>query len=119
MDTSVNRNIGYRVYEAINNRDYATLDELFDPGIVRHATGEIGLAKARQALDKAFESGPKKFVVEDLLTDGDKVALRVSVEGFPPAPGKIGLTIMEIFRIENGRVAEIWGAGMVIPVMES
>ena len=116
--TSDNRNIGYRVYEVINNRDYAALEELFDPQVVRHAAGEIGLAKARKAMEKAFESGPKKFVVEDLLAEGDKVALRVSVEGFPPVTGKIGLTIIEIFRIENGRVVEIWGAGMAIPVME-
>lgn len=116
MSLSDNRNIGYQVYEAINNQDYDTLEKLFDPGIIRHATGEIGLDKANEAMKKAFESGPRHFVVEDLLADGDKVALRVKVEGMALKPGQTGFTIMEIFRIENGRVAEIWGAGMAVPV---
>jgi len=118
MSATDNRNIGYRVYEAINNQDYATLEKLFDQQVIRHAAGEIGLEKARKAMEKAFESGPKHFVVQDLLAEGDKVALRVTVEGVSLEPGQSELTIMEIFRIKEGRVAEIWGAGMAIPVME-
>jgi len=53
----------------------------------------------------------KRFVVEDVLVEGDKVALRVTVHGVPTAPGESLPIIMEIFRIENGRVAEVWGAG--------
>ena len=118
MGISENRAIGYRVYEAINNRDYATLEQLFDPQIIRHAAGETGFEKAKKAMEKAFESGPKHFVVEDLLAEDNKVALRVRVEGVPLEQGQANLTIMEIFRIENGRVVEIWGAGMAIPAMK-
>ena len=50
-------------------------------------------------------------MVEDLIAEGDKVALRVAVHGIPTAPGEPLPIIMEIFRIENGRVVEVWGAG--------
>jgi predicted ester cyclase len=53
----------------------------------------------------------KRFVVEDLIAEGDKVALRVTIHGVPTVPGEPLPIIMEIFRIENGRVAEVWGTG--------
>jgi predicted ester cyclase len=106
------RALGYRVYEAINARDIAALDELFDPQVIRHAAGETGIESAKNALTSAYKTFPdQRFVVEDLLVDGDKAALRVTVHGVPLAPGQPQPIIMEIFRIENGRVAEVWGAG--------
>jgi len=49
--------------------------------------------------------------IEDLIAEDDKVALRVTVHGVSKPPGEPLPLIMEMFRIENGRVAEIWGAG--------
>lgn len=108
------RRLGYRVYDAINTRNLAALEELFDPFVIRHATGETGIESAKKAVTSAFLTFPeKRFVVEDVLADGDKVALRVTVHGIPTLPGEVLPTILEIFRIENGRVAEVWGAGTV------
>lgn len=104
--------LGYRVYEAINARDIAALEELFDPHVIRHAAGETGIESVKKAVLGAFTTFPeKRFVVEDLVAEGDKVALRVTVHGIPMAPGEPLPLIMEIFRIEDGRVAEVWGAG--------
>ena len=106
------RTLAYRVYEAINAKDLVALEELFDPEIVRHAAGETGIESAKKAVASAFTTFPeKRFAVEDVLVDGDKAALRVTVHGAPMEPGEPLPTILEIFRIENGRVAEIWGAG--------
>lgn len=103
------KTLASRVYEAINAQDIATLEELFDPQIIRHAMGEVGIESARKAMESAFTTFPdKRFVVEDLIAEGNKVALRVTIHGIPQQPPPI---IMEIFRVENGRVAEIWGAG--------
>lgn len=99
----------YRVYDAINTRDIATLDELFDPQVIRHAAGEIGVESTKKALTNAYAAFPdQRFVVEDILAEGNKAALRVTIYGIPQEPPPI---IIEIFRIENGRVAEVWGAG--------
>src|SRR5947209_3827789 len=111
MTAADSKALASRVYEAINARDIATLEELFDPHVIRHAAGEIGIESARKALNAFATSPDKRFVVEDLVAEGDKVALRVTVHGVPTAPGQPLPIIMEIFRIENGRVAEIWGAG--------
>jgi predicted ester cyclase len=70
-------------------------------------------SKAGEISHAAATFPAKRFVVEDLLVDGDKIALRVTVQGIPVAPGQPQPIIMEIFRIENGRVAEIWGAGIL------
>jgi len=111
-DTDELRSVGRRVYDAINAQDLATLEQLFTPGIVRHAMGEVGFEAARRALDDLFATAPDtRFQVEDLVAEGDRVALRVTVHRGAPDPGTVPQAIMEIFRIEHGRVAEIWGAG--------
>jgi predicted ester cyclase len=112
MTTADTRALVYRVYEAINTRNIVALEELFDPHIIRHAAGETGIESAKNAVASAFTTFPeKRFVVEDVLVEGNKAALRVTVHGIPMAPGQPLPIIIEIFRIENGQVAEIWGAG--------
>ena len=112
MTAADSRALGYRVYEAINARNIAALEDLFDPHVLRHAAGETGIESVKKAVTSAFTTFPEqRFVVEDLVAEGDKVALRVTVHGVPTAPGEPLPIIMEIFRIENGRVIEVWGAG--------
>ena len=112
MDAGELRSLGQWVYDAINAQDLATLEQLFTPGIVRHAMGEVGFEPVRRAVTDMFSAAPDtRFVVEDLVADGDRIALRVTVHRGEPDPGTIPQTILEIFRIENDRVAEIWGAG--------
>lgn len=107
-----NRTTACRVYEAINAQDIAALEELFDPNVIRHAAGEKGIESARNAMKNAFTTFPdKRFVIDDVLVEGDKAALRVTIHGIPTEPGQPLPIILEIFRFENGRVVEIWGAG--------
>lgn len=106
------RSLGQRVYDALNAQDLATLEELFAPDIVRHAMGEVGFEAARRAVSDLFATAPDtRFQVEDLVAEGDRVALRVTVHRGTPDPGTVPQSILEIFRIEHGRIAEIWGAG--------
>jgi predicted SnoaL-like aldol condensation-catalyzing enzyme len=116
MTTEESRALAYRVYDAINAQDAGALTRLFDPHIVRHAAGETGIEPAVAAMQRAFAANPaRRFRVEDVIAEGDKVTLRVTVLGAPAAPGEPPPLIMEIFRIANGRVAEIWGAGTARP----
>lgn len=112
MTAQDDKAFAYGVYEAINTKNIAALEELFDPHVIRHAAGEVGIESVKNAVKNAFTTFPDtRFVVEDMVAEGDKVALRVTVHGVPIAPGEPLPIIMEIFRIENGRVAEVWGAG--------
>jgi predicted ester cyclase len=114
MSQPDNKALAYQVYDAINQRDIAALEALFDPQVIRHAAGEIGFEPAKKAVENTFTLMPDKhFVVEDLFGEGDRVALRVAIVGGELEPGQRQPIIMEVFRFENGRVAEIWGAGGV------
>lgn len=54
--------------------------------------------------------------IDDLISDGDKVAMRWRVEGthkgnfmgIPPSNNRMTLHVNELFRIENGQLAEAW-----------
>ena len=56
--------------------------------------------------------------LEDLIADGDRVVARVTTSGThggefmgAPATGKrISVQEVDIFRIENGKIAEAWAA---------
>jgi predicted ester cyclase len=112
MTTEQLKALGRRVYDAINVQDLVTLEELFDPAIVRHAAREVGFERAKDAVKAAFRASPDmRFDVEDVFAEADRIALRVTVHGRPRRPGEALPMIMEIFRVADGRVAEIWGAG--------
>src|SRR4051794_13476643 len=94
------RALGYRVYEAINKRDFEVLSQLFASPFISHASGITNIEGTRNALDRHYKAFPEsRFVVEDLLVDGDKAALRVTIHGVPVAPGQPLPIIMEIFRV--------------------
>jgi predicted ester cyclase len=106
------KSLGRQVYDAINAQDLAALDQLFAQDVVRHAAGEVGIEPAKAAVAKLFATAPgTRFEVEDVFAEADRLALRVTVHRGQPAPNETPQMIMEIFRVESGRVAEIWGAG--------
>ena len=65
MTTDELKRLGRRMYEAINAQDLGALEELFAPDIVRHATGEVGIERAKSAVRNAFRALPDtRFEVE-------------------------------------------------------
>lgn len=104
------KTLGKRFYEAFNARDIATAEELFAPNFISHAMGTVG--GMRRALMSLFAKYPDiHVIIEDQLVEGDRIALRMTVQGLPRVPGRPEPVMMEFFRIENGRVVEVWGAG--------
>lgn len=108
------RRLAYATYEAINQKDIDRLDQLFAPDVIRHAMGEKGLAAARRAVEETFAGAPGLyFLVHDVIVENDRAALRVEVQDRSKPQDGPNLVIIEIFRFENGKIAEIWGAGSV------
>lgn len=107
------KNIAFEVYDAINAKDSEALCKLFAPEIIRHATAQIGVEAALMMMYKMFETYPNtKFIIEDIIVQGNKAALRVTIHGRDTSEDKPLPNILEIFRIEDNQVVEIWGAGI-------
>jgi predicted SnoaL-like aldol condensation-catalyzing enzyme len=99
-----------RMQECFNTRQFDEADDLFTPGFFSHPLGTTGFEAGKDAWRKVVAQFPgMRVVAEDILVDGDKVAVRSSVEGIATSDGDSQPTLIEIFRIDNGRLAETWG----------
>lgn len=98
-----------RLYDAFNSRNLAAIDEIFAPDFYSHSlkTGVEGVKQSYASFLKAFPDA--RVVVEDLLVDGDKIASRTSIHGIPALADSSQPTIMEIIRVKDQRIVELWG----------
>lgn len=76
-----------------------------------------GAAALRHWAEATFDFFPDfRVVLEDLVSDGDRVAFRVAITathggeifGVAPTGKSLGWEGMGIFRIQDGRLAEFW-----------
>ncbi len=105
-----------------NNADWGAFDSLLSDDFLRHSQAtpgaEINSREAFVKLQEAFlESCPdQKITIHMLVAEGDKVAAYATYSGtqtgplgdLPPKGKFMESKFMTIFRIENGRIAEIW-----------
>lgn len=98
-----------RLHECFNTRQFDRAAELHTPDFFSHPLGATGFAAGEDAWRTLVARYPDmRVVAEDILVDGDRVAVRSSVEGI--AGGAARPTLLEIFRLDDGRFAEMWGA---------
>jgi hypothetical protein len=99
-----------RMQECFNTRQFDQADALFTPGFFSHPLGTTGFEAVKDAWRTLTTRFPgMRVVAEDILVDGDKVAVRSSVEGTGTPDRDARPAMMEIFRIDNGRLAEMRG----------
>jgi hypothetical protein len=97
-----------RMQECFNTRQFDQADDLFTPGFFSHPLGTTGFGAVKDAWRTLATRFPGlRVVAEEILVDGDKVAVRSSVEG-TGTPDR-DAQLIEIFRIDNGRLAEMRG----------
>ncbi|MDR7168315.1 putative SnoaL-like aldol condensation-catalyzing enzyme [Nocardia kruczakiae] len=105
-----------RMQECFNTREFDRADELIAPDFVNHTLGTTGFESGKNAWRSIVARFPDWRVgAEDVLVDGDKVAVRSSIEGVPTEDGNPQPMLIEIFRIAGGRIAETWGLGQGLP----
>jgi hypothetical protein len=103
------------VHDCFNARQFDEIDDLFTPDFFSHPLSTTGFGAARDIWRRLVAEYPSYRVVdEDVIVDHDKVAVRCSLEGLPDSD--VQPMLIEIFRVENGRIAEAWGLGQGAPV---
>jgi predicted ester cyclase len=108
------------IEEGFNKGNLDALDHLFAPAFVEHQDGFTpptleGVKRAIESLRSPFPD--LKLTIDELISFGDKTWARLTARGTHQRPflgkdptGKsFAITVIDICRFENGRIAEHWG----------
>jgi predicted ester cyclase len=108
------------IYIATESGNVSLLDDAVTDDVVEHPLNP-GQVPGREALKQTFGGfhvlvPDLRLTVEDMVAAGDKVAVRSSMRGTPasdylgvPANGRpLSFTAIDIWRIADGRAAEVW-----------
>ena len=105
-----------RMQECFNTRQFDQAASLHAPGFFSHPLGTTGFEAGKAAWRALTARFPGiRVVAQDILVDGDKAAVRSAVEGIADRDGDAQPMLFEIFRIDDGRLAEMWGASTGFP----
>lgn len=114
----------YRDYiEAVYNRhDPEAIDKYFTPSVkvnsvAPDAEGGSGTAYLKDLAKGLIAAFPDvKVTVDDVVQEKDRLAARVTIEGthqgefagIKPTGRKVKAANFAVYRLENGRIAEVW-----------
>ena len=130
MSIEENKSIVRRFFEVGPSRgDLDAANELLAHGFVLHvplpcSPGIRGIDEVVSACRAAFQD--LYVTVEDMVAEKDMVAARFTARGIhmgafmglPPTGKPITMTGMEIFRLEKGKIAELWGEANLLGLMQ-
>ena len=117
MSLEENKAIVRRWFEAENKKDLALLDEFVAADFVDH-THQLKGRKEYKQFAASFGKGFPDFheTIRDIIAEGEKVWVFFEFTGthtgewmgLAPTGKKIKASVVEIFRIVDGKVAEEW-----------
>lgn len=125
-----NKAASHRLFDGVNARDLTALDVFFHPEYVNHNAfpGQTqGSAGARIAVRNILEGLPDlSFTVEDIIAEGDKVLVRLTVRGthrgpfrgVQPTGRSFAIGALELFRMREGQAVEGWMQWDMLGLME-
>ncbi|MGA9488962.1 MAG: nuclear transport factor 2 family protein, partial [Mycobacterium sp.] len=100
-----------------NERDFALAEELIGDTVTRHEVGEAILLTHREAVDRIIDHWATFEAIRfdlNLVVAGDD-GEHVAVVYQSPMTLKDGTSVdvgsMEIFRVVNGKITEVWNCG--------
>jgi steroid delta-isomerase-like uncharacterized protein len=120
MSTETNKAIALRLYEEVFNKgDIDALDDLAVTNYEEHdplpgqGTGREGL---RDRVSMIVSGLAPQFIVEDVIAEGDRVVVRWTNNGrhvgefmgIPPTNRDFSIAGIDIYRLEEGKLAEHW-----------
>jgi predicted SnoaL-like aldol condensation-catalyzing enzyme len=100
--------------EVLGPLDSSAVDRFFAPDYIQHSPlAPSGAQALKDFLDWAKRESPDaQHHVKRIFADGDHVIAHVHVVIHPGEPGN---AVVDIFRIEDGRIAEHWDVCQPIP----
>jgi len=111
-----NRRLILDLYEyVLKPLDSSRVDDFMAPDYIQHSPmAKTGAAGLKAFLDWAKATTPDaEHHIQQIFVDGQYVVAQVHVI---IQPGDRGNIVVDIFRVENGRVAEHWDAVQPIPL---
>ena len=122
MSAEHNKAIVRRIYkEYLDELDPAAADELLADDVVLHAVRAFGEGSGRENIKEGFSAFLSGFAerhteVEDLIVEEERVVARHThhlkhandVFGILPSGKRLSVWGIDIFRFEDGKVAEWW-----------
>ena len=113
--TEGNKQAVLAFYKAgLNQKDYATASRYFGPSYVQHnptaADGKEGFAKSIERLRANYPDSRNK--IRQVFADSDFVILHVLEKLHPDDRGN---GIVDVFRLEDGKIVERWDLKQSIP----
>ncbi len=131
MSVEENKAVVRRLYDEVNKGNLAVLDELIAPDFVNHGDTTFrstqGLDAFRQALRATLAGMPDiRWVLDEPLAEGDRVAVRGTIRGthtaplfgIPPTGKRVTWTGIEIYRVVGGKLAERWHSSDDLGLMQ-
>jgi predicted SnoaL-like aldol condensation-catalyzing enzyme len=114
-DPEANKKIVVDFYDkALNQKDFDAAAKYFGPRYIQHnpsaADGPEGLKAFLQFLKEKFPNSRSE--IKRVFADGDYVIVHVHAVR---EPGTRGAAIVDIFKLENGKVVEHWDVVQPIP----
>ncbi len=133
-DTELSRAVVQRFFtQVLNGHDREALVEIASPDILIHPTAMpceaafYGLEGVSRWLEKSWEAFPDLAITDSFaLAQGDIVAVRWTARGtsrgnflmLPPTGGVVEYTGVSMYRVEDGRIAEIWETRNTLGIMQ-
>ena len=115
--------------DVLERREVELLDQVVDEHVVVHGPGGSPGLEGLDAFKREQAGSPfseERIEVDDLLVAGDKVVLRYRLEcthsgeflGVPPSGRRLRASGIKIYRLANGKIAEIWGEDDLYGLLE-
>jgi predicted SnoaL-like aldol condensation-catalyzing enzyme len=100
--------------KALNQKDFEAAAKHFGPRYIQHnPNASDGIEGFRKFIEFRREKFPNaRSEIKRALADGDLVVLHVHAVR---EPGERGAAIVDIFRLESGRIVEHWDVVQPIP----
>jgi steroid delta-isomerase-like uncharacterized protein len=127
--SETNKNLALQTMKALHQRDLDGVranmaSEARFYGWAPEPLDADGHREFMSALLTAFPDS--KFLIDDVIADGDKVAVRhrlqgthqAELQGIPATGRQVEVAGIVIFRVENGRIAEAWLNADIMGMMQ-